>query len=322
MNTRRDPDLLIKAFLEDGVNELPDRSYDAARAATEQTRQWVVIGPWREQQMTRFAMFAAAVIVLAVVFGLRFLPGNGGIGVGGQPTPSPTASPSPTPTSSATSAAPATPTPPGPIVDPALGRLDSGTYVAHPFAPPNDGIAFTLTVPSNSWEAVDWASEDGGMSGVAWAGDSGGVAVGFVRVDTLNQDPCNWSGTDDDVAVGPSVDDLVTALTRTKEGIEGANMRYKVSEPSEDIRLGGFSGNQVVVTMPADFESQCDEGYLIWNAEGFDPDAMGPENRWTLSILDVEGERVVILMSDFEDSRPERVQELQSIVDSIQISAP
>src|SRR5919204_4358361 len=97
MNARRDPDLLIKAFLEDGVNELPERSYHAVRAATEQTRQWVVIGPWREQQMQRFAMFgvAAAVIVLAVAVGLRFLPGDGGSGFGGQPTASPTPSPSP-----------------------------------------------------------------------------------------------------------------------------------------------------------------------------------------------------------------------------------
>ena len=152
--------------------------------------------------------------------------------------------------------------------------------------------------------------------------------MGFLRVDSLNQDPCNWSGTGDDVAVGPSVDDLVTALTSTKEAIEGADRRYTVSEPAEDVSVGGYSGKQVVVTMPllegthANYASECDEGYQIWNAEGFRIDALGPENRWKLRILDVEGERLVILQSTFPDSSPERVQELQSIVDSIVITAP
>ena len=322
MTTSRDPDRLIHAFLREGDEQLDDRVYDAVRAEIEHQRQRVVIGPWRLPNMSNYARIAiAGVVVLVVAFaGVNLLPNLGGLGgPGSNPTASPAPSAAPTPTATPTAAPVASPTP----VAVREGRLAAGSYVLHPFSPPNDRIAFTLTVPSGSWEAVDWRFEDGPMSGVAWSGDSGGVAAGFVRVDTLNEDPCNWSGTDDDVNVGPSVEDLVTALTRTKEGIEGANMRYKVSEPSEDISLGGYSGKQVVVTMPADYESQyqCDDGYLIWNAEGFEPDAMGPENRWTLSILDVEGERVVILMSDFEDSDPERVQELQSIVDSIVITA-
>ena len=137
MNARRDPDLLIKAFLEDGVNELPDRSYDAVRAAIEQKRQWVVLGPWRERQMTRFAIFgvAAAAIVLAAVVGLRFLPSDGETAVGSQPaqtatpTVAPTASPRPT-------AAPSpAPTPPGSVLPPLTEQYTSsmhGMTVSYP----------------------------------------------------------------------------------------------------------------------------------------------------------------------------------------------
>ena len=309
MNARRDPDLLIKAYLEDGVDELPDRTYDAVRAATEQTRQWVVIGPWREQQMQRFAMFgiAAAAMVLAAVIGLRFLPGNGPDGVGGQPT----ASPSPAP---------------GTIVD-AQGPLTAGTYVAHPFRPPNDSMGFTFTVPSDSWETI------GNGEGLAWAGDSEGVGMTFLRVTGINADPCKWQGTDGDVDAGRTVDDLIAALDGEIQGDGQAAPpdKYTMSEP-EDVTLGGYSGKKVVLTMPADLKRGgntqygCDQLlYTIWdeaNAEGFTMYAQGPQNLWTLWILGVGGERVVIQASEFADSAPERVQQLDSIVRSIVISAP
>src|SRR5687768_13848121 len=104
MSNPRNPDRLIASFLEDGPAELPDRSYDAVRAEIDHKRQWVVIGPWREQQMSRFAMFAAAaaVIVLVALVGLRFLPSTSGDGVGGQPTASPTSRPSPSASTSPT----------------------------------------------------------------------------------------------------------------------------------------------------------------------------------------------------------------------------
>ncbi len=84
MTAPRDPDLLIRAFLEEGRSELPDRTYDAVRDQIDHTRQRVVIGPWREPSMsntTRLAIAAAAVVVVAVI-GIQLLPGFGG-GVGG-----------------------------------------------------------------------------------------------------------------------------------------------------------------------------------------------------------------------------------------------
>ena len=60
MTTPRDPDRLIRAFLDEGSTELPDRAYDAVRAHIERTRQRVVIGPWREPPMPTIARFAVA----------------------------------------------------------------------------------------------------------------------------------------------------------------------------------------------------------------------------------------------------------------------
>src|SRR4051812_27184092 len=99
MSSTRDPDNQIRLFLDDGLDELPDRSYDAVRTAIDQTRQWAVVGPWKEPQImtaTRFALIAAAIAVAAVV-AIRFLPSTN-VGPGPTPTPSATPSPSPAPT--------------------------------------------------------------------------------------------------------------------------------------------------------------------------------------------------------------------------------
>jgi hypothetical protein len=59
MSVSRDPDRLISAYLEDGIDELPDRAYDAVRSEIDHTRQRVVLGPWREEQMRRYAIFGS-----------------------------------------------------------------------------------------------------------------------------------------------------------------------------------------------------------------------------------------------------------------------
>ena len=300
MTAPRDTDRLIRAFLDEGRTELPDRAFDVVRSRIDHTRQRVVIGPWREEQMSKYAMFAiaAAAVVLVAVIGIRFLPSGGG--VGGQPTPTP--SPTPVPT-------------PSPVADPPSGRLTAGTYVAHPFGP--QSASFTFSVPTDAWEAF---SDPGRTISISWFGDSGGVHLAFLDVTSLNGDPCNWSGTEDDVDVGQTVDDLVSALA--------AETEYATSEP-EDVTVSGYTGKKVVVTMPADLrpganeQPGCDElSFFIWNTEQFNILAQGPENLFTLWILDVDGERVVIQRSEFADSAAERRQQLDSIFDSIVITAP
>jgi len=99
MTASRDPDRLIRAFLHEGLDELPDPVYDAVRDRIEQTRQRAVIGPWRTSNMNRYlqiGLAAAAVVVIAVV-AFNLLPGSPAPGGEPSATPEPTATPEPSP---------------------------------------------------------------------------------------------------------------------------------------------------------------------------------------------------------------------------------
>jgi hypothetical protein len=299
MTARRDPDRLIRAFLEDSRVDLPDHVFDVVRNEIDHKRQRVVIGPWREEKMFKYAGFAlaAAAVVLIAVVGIQFLPGNGGIG--GQPTTSPTPTPSPSPTPRPTAIAGED------------GPLQAGVYIAHPFA--DDPMSFTFTVPSDSWMGI--AVDPGQLIGIEWKGANGEqtAGFGFLRLSSLNGDPCQWEGAADDVAVGPTVDDLVTALVSSAD--------YETTEPVATT-VSGFSGYQIQVTIQAPLPSGgCDNhAFRIWNADGFDIYAHGPSNRWNLKILDVDGQRVVILAHDFATTDPAIQAELRQISESLQIA--
>ena len=92
MTARPDPDDLIRAFLDEGRADLPDRAFEAIRHDIHRTRQRVVIGRWKFPDLSRFfrmTMAATAVLVVAMTWvALAPLPG----GFGGPP-PSPTAVP-------------------------------------------------------------------------------------------------------------------------------------------------------------------------------------------------------------------------------------
>jgi hypothetical protein len=302
MTASRDPERLIRAFLDEGPTDLPDRTYDAVRSHIDRTRQRVVIGHWREPRMSnyaRLAIAAAAVLVVAVV-GYNLLPGSGGLG-GPGPSPSPTATALPT----------ATPKPTGPVALPA-GLVPAGTYVAHPFVAPNDSIGFRFALPGG-WQG-------GGPSGRAPVGvlpttgqeGPNGMSMGFLTVTSLAGDPCKWKEAID-IEVGPTVDDLVTALA--------ANPGYETTEPV-DVTLGGFSGQRIDVQVPADLDlATCDDGqFWVWEVgDGQTIYAQGPEGRFHLWILDVQGRRVIVMTHDFRGTSPDDLAELQAIVDSISI---
>ena len=122
MTAPRTPELLIRAFLEEGMSELPDRAFDAVRRDIHGTRQRVVVGPWRLPELivvARFGVAAVAVLVIGIVL-LNLQPI---VGPGRPPSPTPTSTPSPAAT------------PSGPTV----------------FTSPNYG--YTVTLPSG-WSAA------------------------------------------------------------------------------------------------------------------------------------------------------------------------
>ena len=69
------------------------------------------------------------------------------------------------------------------------------------------------------------------------------MAIQLIDVMTLNGDLCRWSGADDDVSVGPAVDDLVEAFL--------AQTAYEVSDPVE-VTIGGYRGKRVDIVAPTE----------------------------------------------------------------------
>lgn len=110
MTAHDDLDLELAAFLREGPDELPFESFDAVRDRMEQTRQRVVIGPWRAPTMNRFVTFGlAAVAVVAVLLIGSQLFRSPTLSIGSETTPTP--EPSPTATSRPT---------PSPVAPPPL----------------------------------------------------------------------------------------------------------------------------------------------------------------------------------------------------------
>ncbi len=229
------------------------------------------------------------------------LAGCGGTSPSRSPSLLPSATPMPSPTPS-----------PSPIELPA-GDVPAGTYVARPFLAPNDGVSFTFTLP-DGWSAGDEGPPGRAPFGVApTTGFQGptGMSFGFLTVTGLEGDPCNWPAGPD-VEVGHTVEDLATALA--------AHDSYDTSNPT-DVTLGGFAGKRIDVELPAGLDlASCHDGqFWIWTGDGQAIYAQGPEGRFHLWILDVQGQRVLVMTHDFPGTPAADRAELQEIVDSIRI---
>ena len=114
-------------------------------------------------RFAKYAIAAAAVVVVAIV-GLN-VAGDSGVGgaQGGAPALSPTAPSSPAATRSpAASAIPS-------MTTPSEGALQPGTHAFHPWPAPNDGLTVTFTVPAG-WEAM--------AGSILVPGEPRGTAVG------------------------------------------------------------------------------------------------------------------------------------------------
>lgn len=254
----------------------------------------------------------AAAVVVALLVGTQLLGSPSG-GVGSEPSPTATLEPTATPEPTAE---------PTPESDPE-GVLAPGTYVARLLPAPNDSLTVTFTVPAG-WSTSGGDSSSLGAlipAGDPDVGPPGGIMIQFDDVTTLNGDPCDWSGTADDVSVGPAVDDLVNALL--------AQTAYEVSDPM-DVTIGGYSGKRVDIVHPTEpFAGEsadapdCDDGnYRIWSTRVHGPHPIygqGPANRWQTNVLDVDGTRLVIVAADFPGTSPADHAEMDAIIDSFVI---
>jgi hypothetical protein len=299
MTVQHDFDRLIATFLEDGPSVLPDRSYDAVRAVVDQTRQRVVIGPWRIDQVTRYATYgiAAAAVVLITVLGIQLLPGNGGVGV--QPTPTATATPQATPAPTSEPTPEVTPALPTTQPLPVVGPLAAGTYVID-----DPGITrapFTLTIPEG-WHTSDGFISKGGTGGQLFSSEA---IFGPWIVENVFADACDWAGTLESVTTAA---EIVEALER-QEGRDHSTPRAAVvgDQPATLITLSNTGCNDAAVRN--------------WPDPG--PDASGgwrsiQGQRDLVFVVDLPEGAQVIVASEMPGATEAAKAELSSIVESIE----
>jgi hypothetical protein len=194
--------------------------------------------------------------------------------------------------------------------------LDPGIYFIDPDADPSTPLRVVYEVPAEGWSA--------GEGAVKFAADGvGHVEVTITNVTNVVQQGCHDHRLADP-SVGPSVDDLATAL---------ANLApFRVTSAPEDVNVYGYSGKHlawIVPNLPVEGPANglqfkgCVSGDLkSWDSNGAnDPfyGYTGPGYREEFWILDVDGTRLVISDGRSAGSPAEARAELRAILDSIRI---
>ena len=231
MSTDRDTTRIVRSWLEEGVTALPDRVLDAVLdqvPATSQRRPWWPARRFKEMNnVWKLAIAAAAVVVVAIV-GINLLPRERRIVAGPVPSPTPIRLHHPTPT-------------------PSPSTASNLNYVGN-FAP---GTTYVMNDPCCTGPARGSASRcqalDGSRSipvvlGKNAIGDpeSYDIYLSPHRVGNLYTGGCNWRGTALDPPVGPTVDDLATALVA--QAGPGAS-------PPVPVTVGGHPGMKVELSI-------------------------------------------------------------------------
>jgi hypothetical protein len=195
--------------------------------------------------------------------------------------------------------------------------LEPGAYLIDPDFDPSTPLRVVYDVP-----AVGWSMWIGGTR----FSDAGHVAVSITTVTNLVGDGCT-DHLHADPPVGPSVDDLATALADLAP--------FQVTTPPEEVTVYGYSGRHLSLTVPdlpvegsgdqRQF-TECSGGQLKSWVAPFDtaPDDAfygytGPGYTEEFWILDVEGTRLMIAAEWSAGSPEEDLAELGTILDSIQI---
>jgi hypothetical protein len=286
MTAPRNQDTLIRAFLDEGLVELPDRTFDAVRRDIHRTRQRAVIGPWKEPNVTTLSRLAIAAAVVVAV-GVAWV-NLGPVANFGPPGPSPT------PTAIST---------PAPVSG--FGTLPPGRYAFDwsrvPGSDGEPGPTISITIPSQGWTAYDTFAADKNYG----PGDAGaGPSFVVWKITNRYVDPCT-----PDVVLSPApgngVDELLESL---------ANQPGITAESLSPVTVDGYSGASVELTVATDIAT-CAEGFFPW----IDKFVQGNNERLRVYALDVDGLRLTFFLRIPERTLPADLAELEGIVDSIDI---
>jgi hypothetical protein len=225
----------------------------------------------------------AALVIVAVVFGVSTLTGDDA-----QPLiPGSTATPSPSPIHT--------------LPD---GALEPGTYIVSAEDPGFDAsYRITISVPDGyegfqGWAVLKRLTSETGVSAQV--------------VSSVYADPCHWSGAEIDPSLTRDLDSLVAALV--------SQPGRHASTPT-DVTVDGFAGKYMEQTVPAGIDSlvDCDGGeYRSWlDAEGARYHQPGEHN--LLWIVDVDGVPLVIDAAFQPGTSAQLRAELLRMVESIRI---
>ena len=197
-------------------------------------------------------------------------------------------------TSAAASTAPSTGSAGTSLLD-GPDTIEPGTYVVDKF-----GTPIHVTMPAG-WQR---------LGGVGVKGPDDAV-LAFSEIATVYTDSCNW--IDSAAPVGPTVDDLVSALQ--------AQQGSQTTDP-QPLTVDGFSGYRLGVSKPdgSDF-TKCYGGQRsFWqDADGAITDMLGSATPATVWVLDLAGRRAVISYMSYQPMSASTETELTAIVDSIRI---
>ena len=131
-------------------------------------------------------------------------------------------------------------------------------------------------------------------------------AITLLPVGDVYPDPCTRAGNPP--KVGPSVEDFATAL---------AAQKVTTTTTPVPVSLDGHDGVYLELSAPADFDlSRCRGKELIsWETEG-EPSGGDPGfvNRYW--VLDVDGQRVVLVVATTDDATDETVERFTGIAES------
>jgi hypothetical protein len=312
MKARSDTERILDAYLAPEADRLADRVIDAALADIARTPQRRALRvPWRFPLMPALSRATGvAVVALVAVVGAGTLVYLNSKPDGGasQGTPLPTATPTPAPTVAPTAAV---------ILPLPEGTLAAGTYRLRPFS--SETMTIDATVPDGGWVGGP-PSAIGGPVGES--NGPNGLAVVFFNARTINSDPCHWdkdgsrsAPQEGDIEVGPTVDDLAEAL---------ANASYESTAPV-GATLGGYSGKRLELQLVPD-PSGCDtyngEGnqYFVFGGRDGSQYAQGGANTWQVTIVDVEGTRLIAVLMAYEETSAADLSAAQGILESVVIT--
>jgi len=286
----RNVDQLLQAWLDLGPDVAPDRVHSAVALEVRSTRQASGWSRWASERfptMSNPVRIAAALAVVAVIaiVGVRFLlpPNNTGDTF---PTATPTATASPT----------ATPVGVRPL-PPEGSRLNPGQYAVEV---PDSSVTATFTI-ADGWTSGGWyIMNPPDLS----------RSVSFWTVANVHEDICDPTSLPDP-AIGPSVDDLVAAF----DAQENTDM-----SPAVDVEVGGFAGKRITMAVES---PPCPETepWTYWVGPSDAGRALEGSLIDTLWILDVDGQRVVIVTHQTDLADTDATTKIADVMDSMEFVA-